>query len=90
MGRTLYFNERAYDTDFLYVPIHICFSYSLPQSTYFSHSHTVVQFLFQPMEYTVREDEGSPSLTVVQVGDSERPVAFSMAVNVQGTNATSK
>ena len=42
-----------------------------------------------PLEYTVREEEGRLPLSILQVGESERPILFSVAYNETTTTATS-
>lgn len=48
-----------------------------------------MQLVFQPLEYRVREEEGRLPLTILQIGESERPVLFSVAYNETTSTATS-
>lgn len=54
-----------------------------------THYLTVVQLIFQPLEYRVREEEGRLPLTIIQIGESERPVLFSVVYNETTSTATS-
>ena len=54
------------------------------------HCIAVVQLLFQPLEYRVREEDSSSlPLTILQIGESERPIQFSVAYNETASTATS-
>jgi hypothetical protein len=41
------------------------------------------------LEYIVREEEGGLPLSISQIGESERPVQFSLAYNETTSTATS-
>ena len=47
-----------------------------------------MQLLFEPMAYRVREEEGSLPLSILQIGESERPIRFSVAYNETTSTAT--
>ena len=51
---------------------------------------SVVQLLFEPLYYTVSEEQGTLEPTITQVGDSERPITFRAVYNRNTTTATSK
>lgn len=70
-----------------------CESSFLPQvcskNKLFTVLYIVVQLLFLPAEYRVREEQGDLPLSLIQLGESERLVQFSIAYNETTTTAMS-